>query len=91
MSDNMLLSDQRLILKFRKELSAGGIIDVDSYDEKIIVAQTQTGELEISGSGLKILSFSKDSGELCVEGEMINSLVYTGEKRETGFFRRLFK
>lgn len=79
-------------MKNRKELSISGVSDVDSFDEGMIIALTDRGELTVKGEGMKILSLNTDTGEMSVEGSDIFSLVFTGEKRDSsGFFKRLFK
>lgn len=92
MTDDILTNDHRLSLKGRKELSVSGVSDVDSFDERMIIAETKLGELTIKGEGLKILSLNTEMGEMSVEGSSISSLAYTGERTEnTGFFKRIFK
>ena len=92
MTDDILINDHRLSLKGRKELSVSGVSDVDSFDERMIIAETKLGELTIKGEGLKILSLNTEMGEMSVEGSNISSLAYTGERTEnTGFFKRIFK
>lgn len=80
-----------LIMEQRKKLNVSGVCDVDSFDEKSVLAVTQLGELTISGSSLHIVSFSAEVGELCVEGS-ISSLTYSEEKpQSSGFFGRVFR
>lgn len=91
MKDDLSGFNHRLILNGRTGLCVSGVSDVDSFDERMIVAYTEMGELTIKGEGMKILSLSTETGDLSVEGSEISSLVYTGERSEGGFFRKLFK
>lgn len=80
-----------LILKERKALTISGVLDVDSFDESIVVAYTELGELTIRGQNLHINKIDLDSGDLELDGD-ICSLEYV-EDRPIGksFFSRLFK
>lgn len=80
-----------LILENRKALSVSGVSDVDSFDEQMIVAYTDCGELTIKGSGLHISRLNIEVGELLVEGNL-SSLIYTDSApKASGFFGRVFK
>lgn len=81
-----------LIMQDRRNLSVSGVLDVDSFDEQMIVLFTEQGELTIKGSDLHINKLSVDTGELSVEG-YIDSLYYSEEKTnaKSGFFAKLFK
>lgn len=82
---------QNIVLESRKKLTASSVKEVDSFDEQNIVAFTSLGELTVSGSGLHIGSFSTDSGELIVEGE-INSISFSDDVQPSGgFFSRIFR
>ncbi len=83
--------EQNLVIESRRKLTASSVKEVDSFDEKNIVASTSLGELTISGNGLHINSFSTDNGELIVEGE-ISSISYSDNNIATGgFFSRIFR
>lgn len=92
MNDEFSGISNRIIMKNRKELSISGAKDVDSFDEGMIIAVTDRGELTVKGEGLRILSLNTETGEMSVEGNDISSLVFTGDKKDTsGFFKKLFK
>ena len=80
-----------LILEDRKKLTVTSVHDVESFDEQRIIADTSIGELNISGNGLHINSFSTEDGELSVEGE-ISSISYSDNLPVSGsFFSRIFR
>ncbi len=80
-----------LVLEERKSLSVSGVSDVDSFDEDMIIAFTDLGELTIKGSGLHITNLNTDLGELNVEGN-VSALIYsTDQPRASGFFGKLFR
>lgn len=79
------------ILEDRKKLSVSGVNEVGSFDEANIVAQTDYGQLTVSGEGLHITKLSLEIGELCIEGN-ISGLNYTETVQKSGgFFSRVFR
>lgn len=84
-------SRHTITLDKREKLSASGVMDVLSFDEENIVAQTDKGMLVIRGSNLHINNLNLDKGDLSVDGN-ISSLSYEEESMGgSGFLRRLFK
>lgn len=81
-----------IILEDRKNLTVTGVIDIDSFDEQVVVLYTDMGELTVKGYDLHINKLNVDTGELSVTGE-ISALSYSEEKQSGngGFFSRLFK
>ena len=80
-----------LSLADRKKLKANGVKDVESFDDETVVAMLEERKMIIKGKGLKVESFSSESGDLCVEGE-VDSIAYTTElSRKAGFFSRVLK
>lgn len=79
------------ILEDRRTLSVSGVNDVDSFDEQVIVASTDLGELTIRGEKLHITRLSLEIGELQVEGN-IAALSYADvAPKNSGFFSRVFR
>lgn len=79
------------ILEDRKKLSVSGVNDVGSFDESVIVAKTDYGELTINGEKLHITKLSLEIGELAIEGT-INSLQYSDVvEKSGGFFTKVFR
>ncbi|HBL41524.1 MAG TPA: sporulation protein YabP [Ruminococcaceae bacterium] len=92
MENNALgANKQSLVLEDKHFLSVSGVSDVASFDEQNIIAQTVLGELTVSGSELKINTFSTQTGDLSVEGNIV-ALVFS-ERTESGggFFSRIFR
>ena len=80
-----------LILEDRKVLKASGVKDVEGFDETKIYAMLEGISFTIGGKNLKVISFSADSGNLIVEGE-IDSVTYSNSlSRKAGFFERIFR
>ena len=80
----------RLELDGRERLTVSGVEDVDSFDEQVIVAYTDLGELTIKGKGLHIGKLTLDGGELHVDGH-IDSISYEEPAAgRTSLLSRLF-
>lgn len=84
---------QNIVLENRSKLSISGVLDVLSFDDQIIIIETELGLLTIKGDNLRINKLSIDSSEVVVEGE-INNLAYSeseGDKKNSGLLSKIFK
>lgn len=79
-----------LIIESRKKATMTGIVDVESFDEETIVAQSNCGEIYIKGNSLKISRLSVESGDMTVEGQ-IDSVAYSEGRHTGGFFSKVFR
>lgn len=84
---------QNLILENRGKLSVSGVIDVLSFDDLVIIMETELGLLTVKGENLKINKLSIDTSEVILEGE-INTLSYSDkdfEKTKSSLISKIFK
>ena len=83
---------QNLILENREKLNVSGVNDVLSFDDQVVIMETELGMLTIKGENLKINKLSLDTSEVIVEGK-INNLSYSEHqiKNEGGLFGKIFK
>ena len=84
---------QNLILENRNKLSISGVKDVLSFDDQVVIMDTELGLLTVKGENLKINKLSIDTSEVIIEGE-INNLGYsdhTKKEQEGGLFSKIFK
>lgn len=84
---------QNLILENRTKLSLSGVNDVLSFDDQVIIMETELGMLTIKGDNLKINKLSIDTSEVIIEGE-INTLAYSEHghsKSDSGILSKIFK
>lgn len=90
---DMIKLPHKVIMEDRKSVFVTGVSDVDSFDENVIVAVTDMGELTMKGVDLHINSLNIDKGELSVSGSEIQSLIYTNDAPggRQGFFSRVFR
>lgn len=76
-------SFQNIVLENREKLNVTGIHDVFSFDDQIIIIETELGLLTIKGEDLKINKLSLDTSDFIVEGK-INSLTYSSQEASPG-------
>ncbi len=85
---------QNLILENREKLTVTGVEDVLSFDDQIVIIDTQLGLLTIKGDDLRINKLNLDSSEVVIEGEIFN-LGYSdndiGKKNGTSILGKIFK
>ena len=72
---------QNLILENRGKLSISGVLDVLSFDDQVIMVETELGLLTIKGENLRITKLSIDTSEVIVEGN-ISYLAYSNKEVE---------
>ena len=72
---------QNLVLENRKKLSVSGVNDVLSFDDQVVIIDTELGLLTVKGENIRINKLSLDTAEVIVEGE-ISSLSYSQSKQE---------
>ena len=72
---------QNLILENREELSISGVLDVLSFDDQIVILETELGLLTVKGENLRINKLSLDTAEVIVDGE-IYTLSYSEKNLE---------
>lgn len=84
---------QNIILENRQKLSISGVNDVLSFDDQVVMVDTELGLLTVKGYNLKINKLSIDTSEVIVEGD-INYLAYSEkneEKEKTSLLSKIFK
>ncbi len=85
---------QNVVLENREKMNVTGIVDVLSFDDQIIIIETELGLLTIKGEDLKINKLSIDTSDFIVEGR-INSLIYsnadTNMPKSKNILSKIFK
>lgn len=89
---NKLTTNQNIIMENREKISITGVIDIHSFDDELVLAQTELGILTIKGDDLKMNKLNMDSNELIVEGQII-AIAYSdvNNSKKSGFMNKLFK
>lgn len=84
---------QNLILENREKLNITGVLDVLSFDDQMVIVETELGLLTVKGDDLRINKLSTDTEEVTVEGNIFN-LSYsdkTSASKEGSIFSKIFK
>ena len=84
---------QNLILENRGKISISGVLDVLSFDDQVVIVETELGLLTIKGENIRINKLSIDTSEVIVEGD-ISSMSYSDksvEKTKTSVLSKIFK
>lgn len=87
-----LESNHNIIMEDRKKISLSGVVDIHSFDDELILTETQCGILTIKGSDLKMNKLNLENNELIVEGQIM-ALIYSenDEVKKSSMFGKLFK
>ena len=70
---------QNLILENREKLNVSGVLDVLSFDDQVVIIETELGLLTVKGENLRINKLNIDTSETIVEGD-ICSMAYRDRK-----------
>ena len=84
---------QNLVLENREKLSISGVLDVLSFDDQVVVVETELGLLNVKGDNLRINKLSLDTSEVVVEGD-VYSLNYSDknpDKKSGSLIGKIFK
>lgn len=78
----------------RENIMIAGVLDVISFDEETIIADTDMGVLILHGSNFHVSRLNLENGELDIDGEITN-LNYEEQnnfaKGKSSFLGKLFK
>lgn len=76
----------------REKANITGVLDIHSFDDELILAETEEGILTIKGIDLKMNKLNLDNNELIVEGKII-ALIYSdsSQEKKSGMFGKIFK
>ena len=62
-----VLTNQNIIMENREKVSVTGVIDIHSFDDELVIAQTDLGILTIKGDDLKMNKLNLENNELIIE------------------------
>lgn len=85
---------QNIVLENREKLTISGVLDVLSFDDQIVILETELGLLTVKGENIRISKLSLDTTEVIVEGTIF-SLSYSeknlDKKSASSFIGKIFK
>ena len=70
---------QNIVLENREKLNVSGVNDVLSFDDQVVMIDTELGLLTVKGENIRINKLSLDTTEVVINGEIYN-LGYTSQK-----------
>ena len=82
-----------LVMENRKKLVISGVREVEGFTETEVRLYTDMGQITVKGRNLKVNQVSTETGELIMNGDMINSVVYSEKPKRTpnNFITKLFR
>lgn len=85
---------QNTFLENREKLNLSGVKDVLSFDDQMVIVETELGLLTIKGDNLRINKLNIDIAEVTIDG-LVNSLTYSDvdniSKKGSNFLGKIFK
>lgn len=84
---------QNIVLENREKLNITGVLDVLSFDDQIVILETELGLLTVKGENLRINKLSLDTSEVTIDGT-IYQLAYSEKdnmEKSGGFLNKIFK
>ena len=87
-----VITNQNIIMENREKISVTGVIDIHSFDDELVLVQTDLGILTIKGDDLKMNKLNLENNELIIEGKII-AVAYSdiNNTKKTGIMNKLFK
>ena len=92
MEDKKVQGMHSLIMENRTKITLTGVKDIHSFDEELVLVETELGILTVKGNNLKMNKLNLDNSELNVEGKII-ALIYTESEieKKNKMFGKIFK
>ena len=86
------VTNQNIIMENIEKISVTGVRDIHSFDDELVLAQTDLGILTIKGDDLKMNKLNLENNELIVEGQIV-AVAYSdvNSAKKSGFMNKLFK
>ena len=88
--EEIIGKNQEFCLKNREKLSLSGVLEVLSFSEKELLADTNMGVVFIKGDDLKISEMSEKTGELKATGR-VDAIEYRRRKEKRGFLESVLR
>ena len=87
------MEENNIVIENREKMTISGVTDVLSFDDQIIIVETNLGLLTVKGQNLKINKLNIDTSDFSLNGN-ISAISYsegTLEAKQNSFFGRIFK
>ena len=89
---NKSFKEQNIVIQNREKAVVTGVDDILSFDDELVIVQTDLGLLTIKGEGLKMNKLNLDNNELIIEGRA-SAIAYSdaAQNKKQGIMNKLFK
>lgn len=82
-------------MRDREMLDVTGVVDVISFDEEIIITETDMGIMIVRGENLHVINLNVDTGNLAIAGYVVSinyeEDTYGKNNKNGGLLAKLFK
>ena len=84
---------QNIVLENREKLNITGVLDVLSFDDQIVILETELGLLTVKGENLRINKLCLDTSEVTIDGAIYQLADREKESMEKsgGILGKIFK
>ena len=65
---NKTFKEQNIVIQNREKAVITGVEDIHSFDDELVIVQTDLGILTIKGENLKMNKLNLENNELIIEG-----------------------
>ena len=89
---NKQFKEQNIVIQNREKAVVTGVEDILSFDDELVIVQTDLGLLTIKGESLKMNKLNLENNELVIEGQIM-AVAYSdaNQAKKSGFMNKLFK
>ncbi len=89
---NKTFKEQNIVIQNREKAVITGVEDIHSFDDELVIVQTDLGILTIKGENLKMNKLNLENNELIIEGRT-SAIAYSdaAQNKKQGIMNKLFK
>lgn len=87
------MEENNIVIENKERMTISGVTDVLSFDDQIIILETNLGLLTVKGTNLKINKLNIDTSDFSLNGNIIG-VTYSDsplEAKQNGFLGKIFK
>ena len=89
---NKTFKELNIVIQNREKAVITGVEDIHSFDDELVIVQTDLGILTIKGENLKMNKLNLENNELIIEGRT-SAIAYSdaAQNKKQGIMNKLFK
>ena len=87
------MEENNIVIENREKMTISGVTDVLSFDDQVIIVETNLGLLTVKGENLKINKLNIDTSDFSLNGNM-SSVSYSDgpiDSKQNSFLGKIFK